>query len=442
MASGCAWVPGPDYGSPMVADAGAPVAVIAIDKTMADFGAVVVGESTHLPVVFTIRNDSAAVTGPVHATVTGDFSFSITCGASGLTPHTSCTATLLFKPTAAGARMGTFTVAASPGGQASTILSGTGLQGGDLIVTPNLIAFPSTIIDEISREEVVTIRNDDPAPRTISVSLADPAHFVFTTTCKGPLEPLASCFATVVFTPVSVGKKITTLMITADGQSLTVNLTGTALLPAKLDIQPSSLDVFGIVNQQSSPVTLTVTNLGDVPTGLVTVALAGATPDDFVVTANGCIVPLAPQATCTISLVLRPSVFGVRIASLLVSAMPGGMTMATLLGDVSPPEGPLGLTPASPIDLGLVGVGMESAPMTVTVKNFGPGTTSPLIVALASTEFTKAMDTCSGVALPANGSCTIDIRIIATSSGVKSAVLVVSAGVAGQGVVTLTATAQ
>jgi hypothetical protein len=30
MASGCSWVTGGDYGSPMVADAGPPVAVIAI----------------------------------------------------------------------------------------------------------------------------------------------------------------------------------------------------------------------------------------------------------------------------------------------------------------------------------------------------------------------------------------------------------------------------
>src|SRR5262249_46765836 len=77
------------------------------------------------------------------------------------------------------------------------------------------------------------------------------------------------------------------------------------------------------VGVPSAPFTWTITNAGDVPTGLPT--LTNTNPDDFVIT-NHCTAPLAATASCTVVVSYRATNGGFRSGTITLSASPGGNT--------------------------------------------------------------------------------------------------------------------
>ncbi len=92
-----------------------------------DFGSVAIGATSSAKVI-TVLNTSTLATTVGSVAVTGDFSQTNTCGTS-IPAAGSCAVTILFKPTVAGARTGTLTVATT-GTNATTLrasLTGTGL---------------------------------------------------------------------------------------------------------------------------------------------------------------------------------------------------------------------------------------------------------------------------------------------------------------------------
>ncbi len=90
----------------------------------------------------------------------------------------------------------------------------------------------------------------------------------------------------------------------------------------------------------SPPQAISVTNTGTGPLELSSLTFSGTDPGDFIVTSNGCLGPIAPGASCTITIAFAPQARGVRSASLEIgSDAPGPATSVTLTG-----QGRIGLT--------------------------------------------------------------------------------------------------
>jgi len=156
-----------------------------------------------------------------------------------------------------------------------------------------------------------------------------------TTSCVLAL-PLASgknCNVGVIFTPTTTGTRSATLTILDDTitGSNTIQLTGSAVLPAKAALSPTT-EAFGsqTVNTASSAKVLTLSNSGGLPLSISSYAVSGTNAGDFTQT-NTCAASLAAGANCSISVVFKPAATGARSATLTVVTT-GGTVTASLTG--------------------------------------------------------------------------------------------------------------
>src|SRR5881394_759126 len=105
-------------------------------------------------------------------------------------------------------------------------------------------------------------------------------------------------------------------------------------VPAQLSIDQTAL-AFGAVRVGAVglPTTITITNVGGRPTGLLETAFSGIDPSSFPITSTTCSSELAPGASCQLAVAFAPKAMGARSASLIVSASPGGTLMTMLTGN-------------------------------------------------------------------------------------------------------------
>ena len=197
--------------------------------------------------------------------------------------------------------------------------------------------------------------------------------------------------------------------------------------PIALDITPS-LD-FGTINpgSQSAPQNAIVTN-----TSGISINISAVTPPvaPFSITNNGCGGPLAPGATCAITIVFSPTAPGGASSSVTVSG-DGLSVSASLVGaGTARTPGSLVIKPTS-ADYGGGGIGTALSSQKFVVTN--PGQTAvPLIgAALGGTDadqFAVDSSTCTG-SLGPGAQCTVDVSATITRVGAMTATL----GVAGTG---------
>jgi hypothetical protein len=156
----------------------------------------------------------------------------------------------------------------------------------------------------------------------ITIAGGNSADFAQTNTCNaGSYAPAASCTVSVTFKPTAGGPRNAQLRITDDalGSPQAVTLTGGG---AGASVSPASL-IFGSqpVGSSSSPLAVTLTNLGATPIHVWGTAIVGTNSGDFS-RVNSCPVPpatLGGGAYCTISVQFTPAGIGTRKASLMIS---------------------------------------------------------------------------------------------------------------------------
>src|SRR5262245_12378132 len=111
-------------------------AQLAIDRTTADLGSVVVGQ-TSAAAMFTITNTGTADSGNVQASVVGaGYAIANNLCIGSLAPSASCQVGATVTPTAPGTPTGTLAVSAAPGGIVTAALSATALAPSALTATP------------------------------------------------------------------------------------------------------------------------------------------------------------------------------------------------------------------------------------------------------------------------------------------------------------------
>ncbi len=241
------------------------------------------------------------------------------------------------------------------------------------------------------------------------------------------IPPLGECSMQVQFRPdTPSGAKTARLLIGAiPGGELIIPLTGNAVVDTSPKLVPNQGSAnFGTraLGTTSPPFDIVVRNTGNMPTGAVNVNLS-APAGVFGVNTN-CSAPLAPNATCNVSLTYKPSVAGIEQGDLSLSASPGGTTTLHITGTGANIS--ISTTPTSR-DFGNAIVGNQSGLQSVTLVNTGSATIVPQTTISNNTNFMFAFDGCGGSAINAGGSCQMDLRMIPQTIGPKTGTLSIDA---------------
>lgn len=198
-----------------------------------DFGSVVQGNKS-FPWVFTVLNLGMVSSKPLEVRIEND-QFVITndgCNGAVLEREGSCSFAGLFEPSAAGEQTSTFTVTDTDNGAAS-IVTGTGLAPGDLMIQPTNHFFGEELIGngtEAAAQTFMVENTGDTATGALDVSLEPQGTFTMTNDCQGPLAPASSCAIEVRFNPPLAGSAVSSLLVTGDpGGSTSSSLGGTGI---------------------------------------------------------------------------------------------------------------------------------------------------------------------------------------------------------------------
>ena len=231
------------------ATAVAPVA--SLSPTSLTFASTLVGTSDPTQTV-TLKNtgtDPLTISG---ITITGTNATSFTetnsCGAS-LAGAASCTITVKFTPTAAGALSAAVSVADNASGSPQTVaLSGGGTVPSPIVSpSPTSLTFPSTTVGVADTAQTITVTNTGSAPlviTSVAVTGTNASSYSEADTCQtGAVAVSATCTITVTFKPTTFGTLTGSISITdnATGSPQTVGLTGTAVEAGAFTLSASAV---------------------------------------------------------------------------------------------------------------------------------------------------------------------------------------------------------
>jgi hypothetical protein len=382
-----------------------------------NFGSVLIGNTSAAQTV-TLTNNTSAAIAFTSAVVNGspaaantDYLVTNSCGGSiPFGASNTCTVSVKFKPTVAGAETATLRLTDSDSTSPQNFaLNGTGLTPTPTVMlAPTSLTFGNQVLNTTSTAQTVTLTNTGTGALTIN-SIAASGDFAETSTgaTACPISPATlpatagsnTCTISVTFTPTALGARAGTLTITdnASGSPHTAALTGIGTVASApgVGLAPTSL-AFGnqVLNTTSAAMTVTLTNTGTAALTINSIAASG----DFAETSAGATAcPIGPATlpatagsnTCTISVTFKPTALGARAGTLTITDNAAGSPHTVPLtgtGTGTPDFGLTGPTTVLPVALG------QTLNFSVTVTGMG-GFNSP--VALA----------CTGA--PALANCTV-----------------------------------
>jgi len=241
------------------------------------------------------------------------------------------------------------------------------------------------------------------------------------------------------FTAPGAGPQTASLGASAQGGNIAaaLSLSGNGQRPAVLNGMTSNNFGMLVVGATSDSVTWTVTNGGDVPTGMPT--LTNGDPTEVLVASNNCTVALAGGASCAIVVAFSPSQAGARSGTLTLAASPGGTLTFTASATGLTPAA-LRLAPASGFStsFGNVLVG-TTVTQTFVLTNTGQQTATGATVSLSTaagfgfTLLPPGQGDCPTApsSILGGASCTIQVSFTAPASGQQTTSLGASAAVGG-----------
>ena len=411
--------------------------VLGLTPTALLFGNQPVNVSSTTPLTVTVSN--SAGTAPLTITSIGiaganatDFSQTQTCSTTlpaTIAVGASCTINVSFTPGAAGARQATLTVgAATPAVQQSVALSGTGAVPNALLLTTSIL-FTNQIVNTTSAGHAVTLSNTGLAPLTISsisITGANAADFAQINACGASLAAGSSCTITVTFKPLARGSRSATLTVAdnSTGSTQTTALNGTGIAPVA-SILPVPL-VFApqVDATTSAPQSLVLSNSGDSPLIIASVAIAGANASDYALVANTCGPVLPVLTSCALSVTFTPAASGARTGTLTIASSDPVNPMLQV--PINGTGTALALSPTA-IAFPNQTVGTTSTSWAVTLSNAGPVALTLNSIALSGanpTDFT--MNNRCGATLASGRSCTVSLRFAPNAAGALSASLTIN----------------
>lgn len=191
--------------------------------TSQDFGTVAVGFSSPAQ-SFTWTNNSTFAASVTLLTGSGDFSV-LGNPCVGVPGGTSCTISVVFTPTALGARTGTLTV----GSNGTTLTASlTGIGAPAMTLTPATLNFGNVDVGA-SATQNGTLSNTAPGrlPVPPLVTLGD--YTVSTIACGGSVAANSSCPVAITFKPTTTGSRPGSITVQSAGAGAPTTLTGNGI---------------------------------------------------------------------------------------------------------------------------------------------------------------------------------------------------------------------
>ncbi len=393
--------------------------------------------------VLTLSNTGTAPLSITGFTISGlnaaDYTQTNNCPVSPATlaAAASCSISVTFKPTVAGASAAMITAATSAGPMTAA-LSGTG-QGPSATLTPATpFTFPIQLLATTSAAQVATLTNTGTLSLTVSsiaITGANATEFAQTNTCGVLPATLAAgatgtCTISVTFKPATIGSKTATLTVVDAAGTQTIALSGLGAT-ASVTLNPASPMSIAFPTQQlgttSAASVATLTNTGAGPITVTGVTITGLNATNFAQTNNCPIGPatLASGAICTVSVTFAPTVAAPNSATLNV-ATSAGIKTAGLSGSGQAAMASLAPTPITFVNQA---PGVASVAQVATLTNTGAGPLSVSSIAIGginATEFAQT-NTCGVMpaTLAAAGTCTISVKFTPATVGTKTATLTV-----------------
>ena len=365
----------------------------------------------------------------ISGTNASSYSQTNTCGTS-VAASASCTIVVTFKPTVAGTLTAKISVADNAfGSPQSVVLSGTGAAAAPIAsLGANSLSFSSTAVGSSNTAPAIKLSNIGTGPLTISsigFTGTSASSFTQTNTCGTSLAAATSCNITITFKPVVAGSLTAALSVAdnAKGTPQTLTLSGTATGGAAttVSLSPSSLTFTATpVGSSAAAQAITLKNTGTSTVTLSTgaITLTGTDATSFTQSTT-CGTTLAANASCTTSVVFKPTAAGALTAKLSVADNAAGSPQSvTLTGTGLAISGRASFSPAS-LTFPSTAIGTSAASQAITLKNTGSGTITITSIALSGTSsssFSIVSNTC-GSSLAGAASCAITIGFKPTTAG-------------------------
>ncbi len=385
----------------------------------------------------TLTNTGSVPLTSIGVSVSGEFQETNYCTAN-LAANSSCTISVEFAPTTTGPLDGTLSISDITRTQAQTVaLSGTSLAPPVLSVKPTSLTFTGQTVGEPTPAQPITISNTGGAPLAnvgFQITGTSASSFLYQgSTCGATISNVSgqnSCTVDVIFTPVAAGGATASLTVsssTAGVAAVPVQLSGTLQAPAGLNVNPALLLFPIVLPGGSSPSqTVNITNTG----GSAANSLSLTATPPFYLVQNTCGSSMAAGASCLTGVIFSPSLNGPYGGTLTIAS-------PSLAASASVPLSGTGGTPGSVQALpsivnftnqsgsSEIGVGLTSAPVTVTLTN--PDSVNSLSsFALSVTAGFRLVSTTCSSTLAAGASCTAVVEFEPTTPGPQSGNLIVS----------------
>ena len=285
--------------------------------------------ATSSPQSATITNTGAAnATGLTKTNSnSAEFLASGTCTTvTSLAIGASCTLTVSYKPSAAGADNATYIIAGSGGSSVTVTMSGTGAAAAapNLQASPSTIPFGSIAVGATSAATLLAITNTGTATATgVNIANSNATEFIVSgSTCGTTLNAGAACNLSVAYRPSAAGADNATLTVSyAGGANVPIALSGTGTTggPAQgqLSLPVSQSMPDQNVGMASAARAVTVTNTGTAAVAVSTIASSNAS--EFPVLGSTCI-SVAAGAACSFSFTFQPTATGARSSTITVTS--------------------------------------------------------------------------------------------------------------------------
>ncbi|MGE0451320.1 MAG: choice-of-anchor D domain-containing protein, partial [Vicinamibacterales bacterium] len=377
----------------------------------------------------------------------GASDFAVTGGscAAEVPANGACTTELTMTPSEAGARTGTLTIASDAVGSPQDVaLSGTGQF--DLKVSAAGLAFGSAGVG-IPIVKIVTLTNVNGVPIDITAGVTVGADdFSRTGGSCGAQVPAkvgpanGTCTIELTFSATETGARAGTLAIASNAENgphaVALSGTGTQSMSVSASGLGFSTTPVGIA---SSVKTLTLRNPNGVPVAINSIEVTDGM-GEFARTGGTCADSVPAKVgpalgTCTVDITMTPAAPGARTGTLTVDVDAAGSPFAVSLSGTA--TFALKVSAAS-INFGTVAVGATGGVKTVTLTNVNgvPISLTPIpLGAIDASGFERTGGSCGSAvpakAGPANGTCTIEMRLIPATGGPQAATLSIASDASG-----------
>jgi hypothetical protein len=364
-------------------------------------------QSSALSVTLTNTGTIAMIVRQV--SVGGDFAAVNKCSAS-VSVGGTCNVDVTFTPTVTGARSATLTAFVNTaGGQLTAPLTGNGIPGGAIVLSPTSMNFRSSLVGVTTAPpQNITISNTGGVAVNLQVPTASGDFSIVANTCTASLAPNFGCTVALAFTPTVSGARSGIFSITDDVGTQAAKLAGVGVSPATDTVSPTALSfVPQVVGTASTGQPVTLTNSGDASLTSISVSIQG----DFQAV-NSCGNSLVGHAICSIIVTYVPTRVGPEIGTLTINDMYGRPQTVALTGSGLAPAGISALPTA--INFGPWGLSGPSPAQSVTVTNSGGVSLGAFSLATTGDFATTATGTTCPLSPSANtltpgASCNIEV---------------------------------